>query len=84
VASDTILEWAEQLPHSLVGVSSGVSQLAHGYRFRYYPSTDSYLGINETNMPRLYYLSPGTRAKVFDSGPIGECLDLAAPIQTTH
>lgn len=84
VASDTIFDWAEQLPNSPVGVSSGASQSAHGYRFRYYPTTDSYLGISETNMPRLYYLGPASQAKAFDLGPMGEWLDLAAPIQTTQ
>ena len=81
VASDTIFDWAERLPNSPVGVSSGVSQSAQGYRFRYYPASNSYLGVSETNMPRVVYLGSASDGKALDLGPMLDWLNQAAPIQ---
>ena len=81
VASDTIFDWAERLPNSPVGRSSGVSHSALGYRFRYYPDSNSYLGVSETYQPRVVYAGPASNDKALDLGPMTDWLDQAAPIQ---
>ena len=61
-------------------MSSGVSQSALGYRFRYYPNSNSYLGVSQTNMPRVVYLGQASGGKALDLGPMVDWLDLANPI----
>mgnify|MGYP000916037746 FL=1 len=75
-AVDAVLNWAESQPAaaSLGKPSHPISQTGGGYRFRYYPASNSYLGVNETGIPKVYYLGDMSSQKLLDLGYLTDFL----------
>ncbi|CAK0781526.1 hypothetical protein CCP4SC76_7870008 [Gammaproteobacteria bacterium] len=72
-ASDRVFRWAEAVYAHLFAPTGGDSQTGEGYYYRYYSTTQSYLG---SRAGEVYYLLPGST--VGDAGPLSYWLGQAA------
>jgi hypothetical protein len=79
-AVDTVFNWAEKTQPAvgLGTLGTTVSQTGAGYRFRYYPASNSYLGVNETGVPKIYYIGALSSQKLLDLGYLTDWLPIAA------
>lgn len=66
--ADKVFTWAEKTFPQYFGPAAAASTSASGYRLRFYSDTSSYLGVNESGAPHLYYLGPLSSHTVMDLG----------------
>lgn len=66
--ADKVFTWAERTFPQYSGPAAPASTSVSGYRLRFYPDTSSYLGVNESGTPHLYYLGPLSSNTVMDLG----------------
>lgn len=77
--ADKVFAWAERtLPQYFSPAGAG-SASSSGFRLRFYSSTNSYLGVNETGIAHLFYLGPLSANTVVDLGLLAEWLTKAGP-----
>lgn len=78
-AVDSVFNWAQIQPTVALGTPSTLSsQTGAGYRFRYYPASNSYLGVNEIGIPKLHYLGALSSQKLLDLGYLTDWLSIAS------
>ncbi len=68
--ADEVFAWAEKNYAPLFSPSGTVSQTLSGYWLRHYTATNSYLAVNESGIPKLYYLGSASNNKVQELGEL--------------
>jgi hypothetical protein len=75
--ADAIFHWAEQTYPGWFMPAGVASQSASGYWLRYYAASGSYLGVNTSGTPHLFYLGPLSNGAIFDLGLLSSWLGSA-------
>lgn len=78
--ADKVFAWAERTyPSFFAPANPGTIDSVAGYRLRSYAETASYLGVNTSGTPHLFYLGPASNNVVSDLGVLSTWLSLAGP-----
>jgi pimeloyl-ACP methyl ester carboxylesterase len=59
---ERVFNWAEQFYAAFLQPAGAATDIALGYYFRYYPSSEAYLGVKDGN---VYYLGPASNNRLF-------------------
>lgn len=68
--ADEVFTWAEKNYPQLFAPAGTASQSLAGYWLRHYSGTSSYLAVNESGVPKLYYLGAASGNQINDLGAL--------------
>lgn len=78
--ADKVFAWAQRTyPSFFAPANAATVDNVPGYRLRFHPATASYLGVNTSGTPHLYYLGPASNNTVLDLDLLSNWLTLAGP-----
>lgn len=78
--AERVFNWAErQYPQFFAPAGTTLDSAVPGYLLRAYAATGSYIGINTSGTPRLYYLGPASAQTLLDLGPLADWLAQVTP-----